>query len=367
MSLFRTILVAADFSEISREAFRLACSLAQSDETRVTVLHAEAPPIVYGELDFPIVLPEADPSQHDAIDKRLRDLYAPDRPLRVEYRTREGFAVEEILRSGEELGADLIVVGTHGLTGLRRLLLGSVAEAVLRRARCPVLALRSPAHLAPGSSGEKPDAVTPSPSTLLKGRVPDRLSPWTILCPTDFSERSMMAFQVACSLAREHGARLIVLHAALMVTVYGGTFPGVPLDPAIYQHALEERLRQIQIRGPSPIAEAVGPEGAPDLGTPHPEIQVQHRLWVGDAATEILQVADELKVDLIVMGTHGRTGLGRMLMGSVAESVLRQACCPVLMVKSPLSETEPPAAERAAPKAGSTSRGPHPSNTRNDR
>ena len=73
--------------------------------------------------------------------------------------------------------------------------------------------------------------------------------------------------------------------------------------------------------------------------TLQPEILVEHRLRVGDAASEILQVTDEVEAGLIVMATHGRTGLGRALMGSVAESVLRGARCPVLTVKSPLSPT----------------------------
>lgn len=85
-----------------------------------------------------------------------------------------------------------------------------------------------------------------------------------------------------------------------------------------------------------------------DGGVSGPEVLVEHRLREGDAAAEILQVADEVGADLIVLGTHGRTGLGRVLMGSVAEAVLRRARCPVLTLKSPLPEAE------------SASRGPAP-------
>jgi nucleotide-binding universal stress UspA family protein len=177
----------------------------------------------------------------------------------------------------------------------------------------------------------------------------------TILHPTDFSEHSEAAIRAAGALARDEGARLIVLHAAPMATVYGGTFPGVPTDTGIYRHALEERLRQIRIPGPeaedrprsgSPAVAGEGPlRGG---GTPGPEVLVEHRLREGDAAEEILQVADDVGADLIVMGTHGRTGLGRLLMGSVAEAVLRRASCPVLTVRAALPGRTAPS-EVAAP------------------
>jgi nucleotide-binding universal stress UspA family protein len=355
MPLFRTILVAADFSEYSREAFRMACSLARPDETQITVLHAVEPPMI-SELDVPLPPTAGDRAHHEALGGRLRESYAPDRPLQVEYRTRDGFAAEGILRVGDEIDADLIVLGTHGRTGVGRLLAGSVAEAVLRRAHCPVLALRSPPHLAAmpearelelPSPGEKPGTEAPSASSAPQGREFAMRPIKTILHPTDFSGRSEAAFRVAGSLAREHGARLIVLHAAPMATVYGGTFPGVPTDPTVYQHALEERLRQIRIPAPEaevePRPKGAGPareERPQGRGTSRSEVLVEHRLREGDAAVEVLQVADDVGADLIVMGTHGRTGLDRVMMGSVAEAILRGSRCPVLVVKGQIPTTE---------------------------
>jgi nucleotide-binding universal stress UspA family protein len=142
----------------------------------------------------------------------------------------------------------------------------------------------------------------------------------TILHPTDFSERSDFAFRLACSLARDYGARLIVLHVAEPPMALAGE--GVlMLPPAADLEPLREKLHQIRPQDP--------------------KIQVEHRLCQGNAATEILQIAEEPKCDLIVMGTHGRTGLGRLLMGSVAEQVVRRAPCPVVTVKIPLRETRP--------------------------
>jgi len=140
----------------------------------------------------------------------------------------------------------------------------------------------------------------------------------TVLHPTDFSKRSAFAFRLACSLGRDYGARLIVLHVAeppLAVAGEGVMMvpPGVDLEP------LREQLQQLRPR---------------DLKVP-----VEHRLVQGDAAAEILRVSEETKCDVIVLGTHGRTGLGRLLMGSVAEQVVRRARCPVVTVKTPLPET----------------------------
>ncbi len=140
----------------------------------------------------------------------------------------------------------------------------------------------------------------------------------TILYPTDFSPRSDEAFQIACQLVREPGARIIVLHVLDMpATAYSGVAMAPPPPPPSEEERkqLLDRLRQIQAPGTAAA--------------------VDHRLEIGDPATAILQVAKEVGANLIVMGTHGRTGLGRLLMGSVAEKVVRGATCPVVTVKTP--------------------------------
>jgi nucleotide-binding universal stress UspA family protein len=332
MSLFRTVLIAADFSKSSREAFRVACSFARADKPRMIVLHVVEPlyvaeePVYFGQQTVHFSVVERDPGEYESLKRRLCQSYVPDHPLEAEYRTQDGAPAEEILSSAEELGCDLIVMGTHGRTGLDRLLAGSVAESVLRKARCPVLALRSPSHLtatpetgdeAPRSPGAIPGAGAPVESAPPQEQEVVRLPMRTILSPTDFSDRSEAALSVARSVARDQGARLIVLHVAPVEVVYG-TIP-VSQDLRGYQDSLEV-LR--------------GRLGEPDLMYP-----VEVRLSQGRATAEILRVAEELGCDLIVMGTHGRSGLGRLLMGSVAEAVLRKARCPVLTVKSRLPAT----------------------------
>jgi len=140
----------------------------------------------------------------------------------------------------------------------------------------------------------------------------------TILHPTDFSERSRHAFGLACALTRDYGARLVLLH--VNPTPIVGFGEGViPPEPDEVEAESRERLDRLQ--------------------PPAANIRAERRIIEGDPAERILQVAREIDASLIVMGTHGRTGLGRLLMGSVAEQVSRRADCPVMTVKSPIAST----------------------------
>jgi nucleotide-binding universal stress UspA family protein len=143
--------------------------------------------------------------------------------------------------------------------------------------------------------------------------------PRTILHPTDFSTNSQTAFETACSLAHERGARLVILHVVPPpMSKLGGTY------------ALPPGPEEIDLSGPQCQLSAIKPTDT--------TITVDRRLKVGDPVQVILATADETGCGLIVLGTHGRTGLGRLLMGSVAEQVVRKANCPVLTVKQPLPQ-----------------------------
>ena len=142
----------------------------------------------------------------------------------------------------------------------------------------------------------------------------------TILHPTDFSDRAGYGFQMACALARDYGARLIVLHVvAPSLVAYGeGVVPPNPEEVRAEAQAQLDRLP-----------------------APRPDVRAERLLTEGGAVEEILRVAQEVHADLIVMGTHGRTGLERLLMGSVAEKVMRESACSVLVVKLPRAITVP--------------------------
>jgi nucleotide-binding universal stress UspA family protein len=142
-----------------------------------------------------------------------------------------------------------------------------------------------------------------------------------ILFPTDFSERSVPAFHVACALARDHRAAMTVLHVREVPAVAFAEFGAVP-PPSLPSRAdVMEKLGEFQVH---------------DEG-----INVEYLVADGVPAEEIIRTAADHNCDLIVMGTHGRTGLSRLMMGSVTEEVVRKAPCPVLTLKSPM-----PAAER---------------------
>lgn len=148
----------------------------------------------------------------------------------------------------------------------------------------------------------------------------------TILHPTDFSAPSRQAFQLAWSLARDHGAKLIVLHVAPPLVVYG-EFGAITRTEMELDHLRKE------------LGEIRGPDAS---------VPLEHCLEEGEASSHILHIAKEKACDLIVMGTHGRTGLSRWLLGSVAEHVMRRAPCPVLTVKAVEKAKQRVSAEAAA-------------------
>ncbi len=297
MKPFQTILFGADFSEGSREAFRAGCSLASPGQTRIHALHVIEPhwvpeePVPYGQVVPGFYAASVDGREREALLARMREMYAPCEPVDVEYRVEEGEAARGILRVADELQPDLIVVGTHGRTGLSWLLAGSVATQVVRHAEVPVLALHRPEHERPRKAKEI------------------RM----ILHPTDFSKGCETSLRVARGLARDLGARMVLFHV-VPFGVYASEM-SVPIDPEAYREALDEERRLL--------------DGA-DLKYP-----VEARMARGDAAEEILHAAADLDADLIVMGTHGRSGLGRLFLGSVTEYVMPRAECPVLAVKTP--------------------------------
>lgn len=150
----------------------------------------------------------------------------------------------------------------------------------------------------------------------------------TIIHSTDFSDSSQAAFTLACAVARDFGAKLVLVHVAPIEIVYGGMI-GVPMEPYPYLHTLEQQLDALR----------ASCEG----------ISAETHLREGLAVDEILAVAEEVHADLIVMGTHGRSGVGRLLLGSVAEGIMRKARCPVLTVKQPAEvEAKEPEAHATA-------------------
>jgi universal stress protein A len=139
----------------------------------------------------------------------------------------------------------------------------------------------------------------------------------TILVPIDFSETASQALDIARALARDHGAKLVLLNAP----VPPPPVHEVPVPETELTLQVEEARNQLK-----------------GMAAQITDLPVETHVMMGDAGPAIVATAKERQADLIVMGTHGRSGLSRLLMGSVAEAVLRHAPCPVLTIKAGTAE-----------------------------
>jgi nucleotide-binding universal stress UspA family protein len=297
----RDIVVPTDFSDCAEAAVARAVALAKLDDAAVHLLHAVGMPIVSGS--FEVSVPGAIwEGLRRGAEERLEETRKAVEAAGLATVTAEvsdGMdPARATQRAVEAHDADLVVMGTHGYGGLKRAVLGSVAERTIRSATCPVLAVKGEAAAAAGSFA-------------------------SLLVALDFSAHSDLALDAAASLASRFGAALHVVHALELPQAYvpyaWSAALGVELDQSIRDAAdeqlaaVEERLKQA---GLSPTT---------------------HRP-AGRAREVIPAVAEEIGCDLIVMGTRGNTGLSHLLLGSVAERTLREADCSVLTVTAKQAE-----------------------------
>ena len=293
------ILCPVDLSEFSRDALRHALALAEWYEAHVTVCHVySAPQPLLPVTGMPGNVPLLPPVQPDEIAEHVRRFCASllqDRKESVEVVVREGNAAKEIVLLAERLPADLLVLGTHGRSGFERLFLGSVTEKVLRTTHAPVMTI--------------PPPVTQPGPALYK----------TILCPLDFSDASTRALDYALSLAQEADARLILLHVIENLLGEAGAAEMGHLSVSEYDRYLEE---DAMARLKSVVPEAASVWSAPE-----------ERVRRGRAYREILKVAKDEGVELIVMGVQGKGALTRLVFGSTTHHVIREAGCPVLTIR----------------------------------
>ncbi len=301
MSLFDRLLVATDFSKPSLHAVEAAARLARVVQPQVTLFHA-VPPLPLGRLTPFVPVGEAEPTLDRARERALADLEAVrrrhfDGVSRVDVlESPHRSAAAAVCNTADALEADLVVLGTHGLSGLSRLAFGSVAEKVVRHAGCPVL-------------------VVP-PDFDLQG-VPPR----HVLCGIDFSSASPAVLAAGRAFSRTFGARLTLLHAVEDRVLV--TRPLEAAEPRMFerhqraeQAAAHERLASLR-------------QEMPDLSEVQTDSVVATR-----ASDAICAYARAHAVDLTVVGTLGRTGLSRMLIGSVAEQVVRQSPNAVLTLRA---------------------------------
>jgi len=289
-SLIRRILFATDFSTCAQHAEQYVAFLANVYESEVHVVHVLE---IYGEIYVPaILLEERQRDTAEQLAEVARRLTLPADA--VVHQPIAGIPSRLICAAAMMHDADLIVLGTHGRTGLEHILLGSTAERVLTIAPCPVLTVRE----AKSSEGQL-------------HRMPKNFE--QVVVPVDFSDCSLDALEYGIQIAKAMRARLTVVHVLEPVT-YG-------LD-CMLAHAAERDPKFAKERMQA-LASRIRTYG----------LVVGETIGGGLPADSIVEWARDAKCDLIIMGTHGRRGISHLLKGSVAEAVLRRAPCPVLAVK----------------------------------
>ena len=297
MPALTQILCPIDFSGTSRRAVHYAMFLARWHDARLSILHvcAAVPATDAISRAGAAGLPPAVTLRHvdrNALLTQMRAFVGPGAPeCSPELLLQEAPDVRaEILAEAGAFHADLIVLGSHGRSGWPRLFLGSVADAVLRQAPCPVLVV-------PPHARETVD-------------VPFQ----RIVCPVDFSPASSCAVNYAVTLAQEGDAAITLVHS-------------IDIAPELREYALWARIDVNAIRAVAlkRLRDLV-PESARNYCTIHTE------LTEGRPHRDVLRLAAEYQADLIVMGAHGRGATDRLVFGSNTYAVIRDAACPVLTV-----------------------------------
>jgi nucleotide-binding universal stress UspA family protein len=286
----KRILVATDFSEQGTKAFDAALALAVRSKAELHVIHALEVALPLFE-PYAVVVPadwigEARRLAQEKLAKALAAVKA--KGLSGTTHLGDVPAAHAIAERAKELSADLVVVGTHGHTGLKHVLLGSVAERTVEYAPCSVWTVKGP-----------------RPGAELR----------TIVVGTDFSAAGSEALATAATWAKDAGAKLHVVHALQIPTPLIAPYE-VAIPEGVIEGARQEADRQLQ-----QAAKTVS------------GVSVTTELSTTPAHAALVDAAERVSADLIVTGSRGHTGLKHALLGSVAERTLRYAPCSVLTVR----------------------------------
>lgn len=287
----RRILVTTDFSRPSLAAIPYALAVARHFGAELHLLHVvDTTQFSSKSLTLPLISPA---QLSRPLPNRLQGIalkFAPDGKIHV-MKPREGRAYDKICEVARELHVSVIVIATHGFTGLKHVWLGSTAERVIQHSPCPVLVVRQRGH------------------RLQQGKIRLR----KILVPLDFSNCSQMAFDCGVGLAREFRSELLLVHVIDSISYpLGDEYGGIHSARLIEEARASAQSEMKKLAGQT-------------------NVKCSIRIREGSPAREICQLARR-DVDLIIAPTHGRTGLGYVLIGSVAERVVRHASCPVLVI-----------------------------------
>jgi nucleotide-binding universal stress UspA family protein len=300
----QNILVPTDFSQMSVQAIESAKQLARrfGASIHLTHVHEFSYTADFVPSASPIVPFSFMPYEHDidpAIRKELESVAQDSGMSSASCHVLTGTPpFDEICRLARTISADLIIMPTHGRTGLKHVFLGSTAERIVQHSSSPVLVTR-------GNSARSNNG--------------SRFTMRTILVPVDFSSCSREGLEYAISFANEFGAKIILLHTTYLGYIYSSEGTVIYDIPALKEAARQKAERQMQ-----EIVRSINFGG----------VKYETVLTEGSPVLDICAFAKNHGVDLIITSTHGLTGLKHVLIGSVAEQVVRHAPCSVLVVPS---------------------------------
>lgn len=309
MTTVRRILCATDLSEASEPAWREAQRVAGLFGAEVVLLHVVPPMPIPLEGYFPPQMYQemVDTATQEAqatLEALLGGMAHPAAKARS--RVEEGPAAQRILDVAGQESADLIVVGTHGRTGFGRLVLGSIADRVVRAAHCPVLTVR------------------PRPAGI---PVPAPAGGYRVLYATDFSPAARAAWRWAVALAEAAGGEVDLLHITAQPVPDRHLTPELigRMAKLLEEHGQAEAERFLQHWEQTRRPAAGGP-------APLDRDRIQVHIASGVVAEQIVHWAQSRSASVIVMATHGWSGLLRWMLGSVAHQILQTAPCPLLTI-----------------------------------
>lgn len=293
----RTVVVATDFSPTAGLALDRACELAKARGDRLVLAHAvsiEPVPMAGPEL---LVLPvDYESKIHEASETALQKLVdeTKQKGIDVSGSLAVGPPVDVVLQAAEAHHASLVVIGTRGMSGFKHLLLGSVAEAIVRKSPHPVLTVH-PGDARPLSKIEH------------------------VIVPTDFSDEAAHVIEhLSDVLPSDHRPKLSLVHVYQLPVIVAPLVGLAPEMPALAEDAREEAHKALD-----PLAELLRGQGF--------EVDVIGR--EGDPATVISDLTESAGADLVVMSTRGLSKLEQILLGSTTERVVQHAHCPVLTLR----------------------------------
>lgn len=306
MDIPKTIIVPTDLSDLSKAAIPHARALAEAWGAQVVLVYV-IPPSSYPTYHVVRMggFPNLDEEMRKAAKGQLQRLAAEfGKGVDVTVECREGRVFREVEYVASQREAGLIVIATHGRSGVKHAVLGSKAERIVRTSQVPVLTVHASKVVAPLD-----------PSSVKR-----------ILVPTDFSETSRCALDLARWFASSQ-TELLVCHVFEPPAIPGSPLGILGTDMSQVAAALRDQ------------ADESMKAWMKDVRSKHPN--ARERIVEGHPADELVRIAKDENVDLVAISTHGHTGLEHLYMGSVAERVVCRTTCPVLTVREDAATAEP--------------------------